>query len=71
MGYITHKNELDLGMIIKFFVQKYHLLQFFDRILQGCNLKEKISFNCKMCLYEMNLCKEIINFVSNLKCKHK
>ena len=42
MGYITHKNELDLGMVVKLFVQKYNLLQLFDKILQGCNLKEKI-----------------------------
>ena len=42
MGYRAHKNEIDLGMVIKLFVQEYHLLQLLDRILQGCDLKEKI-----------------------------
>ena len=63
MGYRAHKNEIDLGMVIKLFVQKYHLLQLFDRILQGCDLKEKIFSYLQYVFIWNELCKEIINFV--------
>ena len=63
MGYRAHKNEIDLGMVIKLFVQKYHLLQLFDRILQGCDLKEKIFSYLQYVFIWDELCKEIINFV--------